>query len=144
MWEKLGRARQPPQRRPMNLACHQLETIWQETTTRETSQAVERRPGQILERHDLAEDSTKQANLETACWGLPPTTGHYGYPTWWFVVESLWPVFVHDIGFTDNRSPTHVSTTNLTVSSLWLATVTCTVPRDRRWMWSSMRLATRS
>ena len=32
-----------------------------------TSQAVERRPGQILERHDLAEDSTTQPNLETAC-----------------------------------------------------------------------------
>ena len=36
-------------------------------TTRETSQAVERRPGQILERHDMAEDSTRQGNLETAC-----------------------------------------------------------------------------
>ena len=45
---------------------------------RETSQAVERRPGQISERHDLAEDSTRQANLEVACWGLRPTTVHYG------------------------------------------------------------------
>ena len=27
----------------------------------------ERRPGQILEQHDLAEDCTRQANLETAC-----------------------------------------------------------------------------
>ena len=35
-------------------------------TTWETSQAVERRPGQILERHDMAEDSTRQANLERA------------------------------------------------------------------------------
>ena len=34
---------------------------------RPAKQAVERRPGQILERHDLAEDSTRQANLETAC-----------------------------------------------------------------------------
>ena len=34
---------------------------------RETSQAVERRPGQILERHDMAEDSTRQGHLETAC-----------------------------------------------------------------------------
>ena len=37
-------------------------------TTSETSQAVKRRPGQILERHDLAaEDSIRQANLEVAC-----------------------------------------------------------------------------
>ena len=28
-------------------------------------------PGQILERHDMAEDSTIQANLETASRGLP-------------------------------------------------------------------------
>ena len=28
-------------------------------------QAVERRPGQILERHDMAEESTRQGNLET-------------------------------------------------------------------------------
>ena len=37
-------AYQPPQRRPMDLARHHLETIWQDMTTRETSQAVERRP----------------------------------------------------------------------------------------------------
>ena len=41
--------------------------IRQEKTTRETSQAAERRPGQILEGHDLAEDCTRQANLEAAC-----------------------------------------------------------------------------
>ena len=35
-------------------------------TTRVTSQAVERRPGQMLERHDLAKDSTREANLEIA------------------------------------------------------------------------------
>ena len=58
----LGRTYQPSQRRPMDLACHQLETVWQERTTSETSQAVERRPGQILAGHDLAEDSTRQAN----------------------------------------------------------------------------------
>ena len=58
----LGRAYQPPQRRPMDL----LETIRQEKTTPETSQVEERRPGQILERHDLADDCTRQANLETA------------------------------------------------------------------------------
>ena len=63
----LGRAYQPPQRRPMDLEYHHLETIGQEKTTRETSQAVERRPGQILERHDMAENSTRQGNLETAC-----------------------------------------------------------------------------
>ena len=31
-----------------------------------TSQAVERTPGKILERHDMAADSTLQGNLETA------------------------------------------------------------------------------
>ena len=36
--------------------------------------------GEILERHDLAEDSTRQANLETACWGLRPNTGHCRCP----------------------------------------------------------------
>ena len=30
----LGRVYQPPQRRPMDLARHHLETIWQENTTR--------------------------------------------------------------------------------------------------------------
>ena len=30
-------------------------------------QAVERRPGQILERHAIADDSTRQVDLETAC-----------------------------------------------------------------------------
>ena len=74
----LGRAYQPPERRPMELACHHLETMWQEKTTRETSQAVERRPRPILERHDMAAESTRQGNLETACWGLRPTTGHNG------------------------------------------------------------------
>ena len=74
----LGRAYQPTQSRPMDLAWHHLETIWQKKTTRETSQAVERRPRQILERHDMAEDSTRLGNLETACWGLRPTTGHNG------------------------------------------------------------------
>ena len=63
----LGRAYQPSRRQPIDLACHHLETIWQEETTRETSQAVERRPVQILDRHDMAEDSTRQDNLETAC-----------------------------------------------------------------------------
>ena len=46
------------QRRPMDLACHHLETIRQEKATRETSHAMEGRHGQILEGHDLAEDKT--------------------------------------------------------------------------------------
>ena len=40
--------------------------------------AVERRPRQILERRDMAEESTIHGYLETACCGLPPTTGHNG------------------------------------------------------------------
>ena len=51
----------------MDLACHHLESIQQDNMTREISQAVGKRPGQILERHDLAEDTTIQANLDTAC-----------------------------------------------------------------------------
>ncbi len=58
----LGRAYQPPQRQPMYHALTRKEK-----TTRETSQAVERRPGHILERDAMAEDSTRQGNLETAC-----------------------------------------------------------------------------
>ena len=34
----------------------------------------------ILERHDLAENSTRQSNLEMACCYLRPTTAHYGCP----------------------------------------------------------------
>ena len=37
-----------------DITCHDLETTRKENTTRETSQAVERRPGQILERHNRA------------------------------------------------------------------------------------------
>ena len=51
----------------MDLMCHHVEAIRQEQTTRETSQSMGRRPGQILERHDLEKDSTRQGNLETAC-----------------------------------------------------------------------------
>ena len=50
-----------------HLNHHDLETIRQENMTRKTSQMMERRPGQILEGHDLAEDSARQGNLETAC-----------------------------------------------------------------------------
>ena len=58
----LGRTHQPPQRRPMGLACRHWETIRQEKTTRETSQAVEGRPGQILERH------IPRVNMAAQCW----------------------------------------------------------------------------
>ena len=61
-----GRAHQRPQSRPINHTCRYLETI-QKTMTRETSQSVERRPGQILGRHDLAEDRARQVKLEATC-----------------------------------------------------------------------------
>ena len=38
---------QPPQIQTMDLTCHDLETVRQEKTTRETSQAVERQLEQI-------------------------------------------------------------------------------------------------
>ena len=41
-------------------------------TTRETSQTMERLLGPILERRDLAEDSARLANLETAIRMLRP------------------------------------------------------------------------
>ena len=69
-------------------------TTWrpysQEKTTRETSQAVERRPEQILERHDMADDSTRQGNLETACWGLRSTTGHNGCLMMMMMTVTTW------------------------------------------------------
>ena len=40
---------QPPQRRPMYFACHHMKTIRQEKSTRETSQTMERLPGQMGE-----------------------------------------------------------------------------------------------
>ena len=63
----LDRAHQPPQRRAMDVACHNLESIRQENTERETSDAMERRPGKLLEGHDLAKDSTTQANMKAVC-----------------------------------------------------------------------------
>ena len=60
----LGRAHQPPQRRSMDLARRKLDN---KKTKEKTSQAVERRPGQTLAGHDLAEDSTRQGKLEAAC-----------------------------------------------------------------------------
>ena len=97
----LDRTYQLPQRRPIDIACHHFETIWQEKTTRETSQTMEKQPGQILERHDMAEDSTRQGHLETACWGLRPTTGHnsclmmmmmvvfWTCATWYWIVKAM-------------------------------------------------------
>ena len=64
-----------------------LETIRQQHydmggRTRDTSQAVERRPGQVglEERHDLAENSAVQVNLKAAWWSIRPTTGLYDCP----------------------------------------------------------------
>ena len=51
-----------------------LETIRQEKTTRETSQAVKRRSGQILGRHDLAENSSKQARRHVQAFEQPRDT----------------------------------------------------------------------
>ena len=62
----------------------------------------------MLERHDMAEDSTRQANLETVCWGLRLTTGQYdcqwllyisrdltGLSTLWEGLCRLKPVHMH-------------------------------------------------
>ena len=54
----------------------QSEAIPQEKTTPETSHAMKRRPGQILEGYDLSEETTRQVNLVAACRGFRPTTGH--------------------------------------------------------------------
>ena len=35
----------------------------------------------LLEGYHLAEDSARQADVKAACWGLRPTTGHYGCTT---------------------------------------------------------------
>ena len=50
---------------------------------------VERRPGQILEGHDLEEDSARKTNLKAACPGLRPTTRHYECPTMMMVSTML-------------------------------------------------------
>jgi len=39
---------------------------------------VEKRTRRLLEGHLLAEDSARYASVEAACWGLCPTSGHYG------------------------------------------------------------------
>ena len=43
------------------IISHKHDPCTLRVTTRETSQAAERRPGQILKGHDLAEDSIIQA-----------------------------------------------------------------------------------
>ena len=68
---RLGGIRQTPgylQKQPCHLPEETgVQLLCAEKMTRETSQAVERRPEQILERHDMAEDSTRQGHLETTC-----------------------------------------------------------------------------
>ena len=83
----MGRAYQPPQRRPMDLACHHLEAIydkkrrqgrpakrWRDDLDKYWSDTIWQRTAQdrlTWRRHAEA--------FETACWGLRPTTGHNGY-----------------------------------------------------------------
>ena len=55
-------------------------TTWRPQDKRPCSQAVERRPGQILERHDMAENSTRRASMEVTCWSLRPNMGYCGCP----------------------------------------------------------------
>ena len=61
----LGRAHQPPQRRPLDLASHHYETMRKETHNQGDQQSggemTWTRPAQILEAHDLAGDTTRQA-----------------------------------------------------------------------------------
>ena len=108
----VGRAYRTPQRRLMDLACHHLETIIfydkKRQHGRPAIEKVERRRGQILERHYLAEHSTRQSNLETICWGIRLTTGQYhcqwlldisrdltGLSTLWEGLCRLKPVHMH-------------------------------------------------
>ena len=51
--------------------------VRQEKTTRETSQVMKRRPGQILERHDLAEDRLTLWSLAEAVAPPRDTTARY-------------------------------------------------------------------
>ena len=64
----LGRVHQLPQTWPMDLACHHLETILQEKSTRETSEVMERRPRQ---RQRTTQD---RLTWRQHAW-LHPTTG---------------------------------------------------------------------
>ena len=63
----MGRAYQPPQRRLTDGPCVSLVGDHMTRKDDKGDQPSGGRPGQILERHDMAEDSTRQSNLETAC-----------------------------------------------------------------------------
>ena len=67
-------------------------------------------------RHDLAEDSARQANLETACWGLCSTTGHYGCP---MMMMTPLPTRVHYSQL--ELRPILPAVTPLALLALWLA-----------------------
>ena len=70
----------PAKRRRGDMNKYWSDTIWQ------------RRRDDLdkywMERHDLAEDSARQANLETAFGGLRPTTGHYGCLVMMMITDS--------------------------------------------------------
>lgn len=59
---------------PHYLTADTMETIRQEKTTMEISQAVESRHGQILEERDLVKNSARKTNMEAERWGLRPKT----------------------------------------------------------------------
>ena len=73
----LSRAYQPPQRVPMDLARHHLDTIM----TRKDDKGDQPIGGEMTWTNTGAtrfEDSKRQGHLETTCRGLRPTTGHNG------------------------------------------------------------------
>ena len=57
---------------------HHLETSRREQIMRKTDETMERRTVHALEGHHLEENSARQADVETTCWGLRTTTGYYG------------------------------------------------------------------
>ena len=73
----LARAYQPPQRRPMDLACHYLETIYFYDKKRQGRPAKRWRGD--LDKYWIYTiwQRTAQYRL-TACWGIRPTTGQCG------------------------------------------------------------------
>ena len=54
---------------------HHLENLWRETICRETGEAMEKWTRWVLDGHHLAEDNTKQADVEMVRWGFRPNTG---------------------------------------------------------------------
>ena len=92
----------------------------QEKTTRETSQAMERRPGQILEQHDLAvpDDSrTRQANLDAACWGLCITTRQCCCQWWWWLMVLL---LLHVVNYLSYSQSFDLFSFKLSSNNSWL------------------------